>query len=192
VKDTPQWEGGRVDNPALDGKRRQIRDLIQASEDHAKDPDRLFADGFESGDLGAWASSVESLPGQQLSVTPQAAMCGARGLEVRLFPAAPTAYLVDDTPAGETGYRCRFRFQAVGHVLDRLVRGHGSDSRPERRRARECCVSLILAWAETVPSEVRKRTPSARPERGRRTFVQYSSSSSARVKATPPAAPRSR
>ena len=70
-------------------------------------PEYLFADGFESGDLGAWSSSV--IDGGDLSVTSAAAIGGGFGLEARIDDNR-SIYVGDETPDGETIYRARFYF----------------------------------------------------------------------------------
>jgi hypothetical protein len=68
---------------------------------------RIFADSFESGTTAAWSGSNGSV-----SVTPVAAMAGARGLAVTLPGGRNNrvSYLTDTSPAGETGYHARFSF----------------------------------------------------------------------------------
>ncbi len=70
-------------------------------------PDLIFKDGFESGNLSAWSSSVGD-PGD-LVVTNTAALVGSQGLQVRIDDNTPT-YLVDNTPNAEARYRARFYF----------------------------------------------------------------------------------
>src|SRR6266545_4788690 len=70
--------------------------------------DLIFADGFESGFLGAWTSY--SIDGGDLSVSPAAALAGStKGLQA-LINDNNDLYLTDDTPAAEPRYRARFYF----------------------------------------------------------------------------------
>jgi len=66
-------------------------------------PDLIFADGFESGDTGAWSQEV----GTGFTVTSGAALVGSYGLSVDLNN-DNARYLIDQTPDGETHYRVRF------------------------------------------------------------------------------------
>lgn len=66
----------------------------------------LFADGFESGSLSAWSASVTD--SGDLSVTTNAALVGARGLQA-LIDGTGTIYVTDNTPASEPSYRAQFR-----------------------------------------------------------------------------------
>jgi hypothetical protein len=70
-------------------------------------PDLIFSDGFESGNLGAWTSSVTD--GGNLGVTSTAALVGTRGLQALINDNNPI-YLVDDGPNAESRYRVAFRF----------------------------------------------------------------------------------
>jgi PKD repeat protein len=70
-------------------------------------PDLIFADGFESGNLSAWTSTVTG--GGDLSVDPQAALVGNQGLQVDIND-NEAIYLVDDSPDNEPRYRARFYF----------------------------------------------------------------------------------
>ena len=67
----------------------------------------LFADGFESGDLSAWSSSVTD--GGDLSVTAQAAMAGSYGLQTLIDDWNPI-YVWDDSPELESQYYASFQF----------------------------------------------------------------------------------
>ena len=69
--------------------------------------DLIFADGFESGNLGAWTSSVTD--GGDLSISPGAALGGNQGLQA-LIDDDNSVYLIDDSPNSETRYRARFYF----------------------------------------------------------------------------------
>ncbi|MCE7985133.1 MAG: hypothetical protein DYG89_28505 [Caldilinea sp. CFX5] len=69
--------------------------------------DLIFADGFESGNLSAWSSSVTG--GGDLSVSPAAALAGAQGLQA-LINDNFAIYVVDDAPTAEPRYRVRFYF----------------------------------------------------------------------------------
>jgi len=69
--------------------------------------DIIFADGFESGGLGAWTSAA--LDGGDLSVSPAAALAGTQGMQA-VVNDAHTLYLTDDTPNAEAHYRARFYF----------------------------------------------------------------------------------
>jgi hypothetical protein len=68
-------------------------------------PDPIFADGFESGTLSAWSSSVTD--GGDLSVTAAAALVGNFGLQA-LINDNNSIYVTDETPDVETHYRARF------------------------------------------------------------------------------------
>lgn len=69
--------------------------------------DPIFSDGFESGDLSAWSSSV--IDGGDLSVGASAALTGTNGLQAVLDDNNPI-YVVNDTPNAELRYRARFYF----------------------------------------------------------------------------------
>ena len=69
-------------------------------------PDLIFADGFESGDLDAWAA-VKSDGG--LQVKPEAALVGAFGVEAAINDTA-LLYVTDWSPFAEKQYRARFTF----------------------------------------------------------------------------------
>jgi hypothetical protein len=69
--------------------------------------DLIFANGFESGNLSAWSSSVTDAG--DLSVSPAAALKGTRGMQVVVDDTA-TIYVTDETPNAEPRYRARFYF----------------------------------------------------------------------------------
>lgn len=69
--------------------------------------DLIFADGFESGNLTAWSSSVTG--GGDLNVSPAAALVSAQGLQA-LINDNFAIYVVDDAPTAESRYRARFYF----------------------------------------------------------------------------------
>jgi len=76
------------------------------------DPDRIFADGFESGNLSAWSSS--SGDGGDLTVSPFAAMRGSfQGLS-GLVDDLAALYVQDDSPHDESQYRARFYLDPNG------------------------------------------------------------------------------
>ncbi len=70
-------------------------------------PDVIFADGFESGGLGAWSSS--STGSGTLSVTTSAALAGAYGMQA-LINSTTARYVQDTLPYAEPRYRARFYF----------------------------------------------------------------------------------
>ena len=69
--------------------------------------DLIFADGFESGNLSAWSSSVTD--GGDLSAAGEAALVGSYGLKA-VADDIQAIYVVDDTPSGEARYRAHFHF----------------------------------------------------------------------------------
>jgi hypothetical protein len=69
--------------------------------------DLIFADGFESGNLAPWSSSL--VDGGDLSVSPSAALVGNQGLQAVIDDNNPLV-VIDDSPASETRYRVRFYF----------------------------------------------------------------------------------
>jgi hypothetical protein len=73
-------------------------------------PDRIFADGFESG-LAPW--SVTSTDGGDLSVTGAAALEGSQGLQ-GVVDDTVGIWVQDDTPENEGRYRARFRIDPNG------------------------------------------------------------------------------
>jgi subtilisin family serine protease len=93
--------------------------------------DLIFSDGFESGDLAAWTSSVAD--SGDLSVSPGAALVGSQGLQA-LIDDNNALVVIDDSPSAETRYRVRFYFDpnsipmAIGnaHLLLQGFTGSGS------------------------------------------------------------------
>jgi hypothetical protein len=71
------------------------------------DPDLIFADGFESGNLSAWSASVTD--GVDLSVSASAALIGTWGLQAVLDDNR-AIFVTDDRPSAETGYGVKFHF----------------------------------------------------------------------------------
>jgi hypothetical protein len=71
----------------------------------------LFSDGFESGNLTAWSTVVDT--DSDLSVIVGAALHGSYGLNV-LVDNNTVLYVRDDTPSAEKRYRCRFYFDPNG------------------------------------------------------------------------------
>lgn len=69
--------------------------------------DLIFADGFESGNLAAWSSSM--VDGGDLSASPSAALLGSQGLQA-LIDDNNSLVVIDESPALETRYRARFYF----------------------------------------------------------------------------------
>jgi Big-like domain-containing protein/calcineurin-like phosphoesterase family protein/fibronectin type III domain protein len=67
--------------------------------------DPIFSDGFESGSLSAWSSSVTD--GGSLSVSSAAALNGSYGLQAAVNDNNPI-YVTDNTPNAEPRYRARF------------------------------------------------------------------------------------
>lgn len=67
----------------------------------------LFADGFESGNLSAWSSSVTQ--GSDLSAQASAALIGAWGMRATINDTA-SIYVRDNSPVNESAYRARFMF----------------------------------------------------------------------------------
>jgi|GEM_PF-5064998 len=76
--------------------------------------DVIFADGFESGSLSAWSSSVTD--GGDLSVNMSAALVGNQGLRA-VINNTTSIYVTDDTPNSETRYRARFYFDPNSVVM---------------------------------------------------------------------------
>jgi len=68
--------------------------------------ENIFADGFESGDLSGWTTSVGD---GDLNVTAGAALSGTYGLAITIDNKSAN-YVLDDSPAGEDRYRARFYF----------------------------------------------------------------------------------
>jgi hypothetical protein len=69
--------------------------------------DSIFSDGFETGDLSAWSSSVTD--GGNLNVTNVSAMLGSYGLQA-VINDNNSIYVEDGTPSNEPHYRARFYF----------------------------------------------------------------------------------
>jgi hypothetical protein len=67
----------------------------------------IFANGFESGNLGAWSSRV--VDGGDLRVLATAAMKGAWGMRARIDDNR-AIYVTDERPNAERRYRARFYF----------------------------------------------------------------------------------
>jgi hypothetical protein len=100
-------------------------------------PDVIFADGFEGGDLSAWASAATD--GGDLTVRAEAALrsttAGLRGV----VDDTAALYVQDDSPTDEPRYRARFYFdpngfdpgEEEGHFRLRLLVGFEED--PIRR-----------------------------------------------------------
>lgn len=70
-------------------------------------PDMIFANGFESGDLSGWSSSITD--NGDLGVSKGAALVGSYGLQAKVNDSNPI-YVEDDTPSSENRYRARFYF----------------------------------------------------------------------------------
>ena len=69
--------------------------------------DLIFADGFESGNLSAWSSSITDAG--DLTVSSAGALSGTYGLQATLDDNNPI-YVTDDKPSAEARYRTRFYF----------------------------------------------------------------------------------
>ena len=69
--------------------------------------DPIFSDGFESGDLSGWSSSVTD--GGDLSVSPTGALVDGEGMQAVINDNNPI-YVIDDTPNAEGHYRAFFYF----------------------------------------------------------------------------------
>ena len=69
--------------------------------------DLIFIDGFESGNLAAWSSSM--IDGGDLSVTSTAALLESQGLQA-VIDDNNALVVIDESPALETRYRTRFYF----------------------------------------------------------------------------------
>lgn len=65
----------------------------------------LFSDGFESGDTSAWTAETDTEG--DLTVTTGASLHGNYGMNL-LIDNTTEMYVIDNTPADETRYRCRF------------------------------------------------------------------------------------
>jgi hypothetical protein len=74
--------------------------------------DRIFADGFETGDLSAW--SAVSVENGDLQASAAAALAASsQGLEATVNDTEPV-YVMDETPADLPRYRARFYFDPNG------------------------------------------------------------------------------
>jgi RHS repeat-associated protein len=69
--------------------------------------EKIFADGFETGDTSAWITST--LDNGHLSVTPQAAIVGSNGLQATIDN-TNLMYVTDRSPIDDGRYRARFYF----------------------------------------------------------------------------------
>jgi len=67
----------------------------------------IFADGFESGNLAAWSSSI--VDGGDLSASTSAALFESQGLQA-MIDDNNAVVVIDESPALETRYRARFYF----------------------------------------------------------------------------------
>jgi len=93
--------------------------------------DLIFADGFESGNLAAWSSSLTD--GGDLGASPGAALVDSQGLQA-VIDDNNTLVVIDDSPTAEARYRLRFYFDpnsipmALGdaHVLFQGFTGSGT------------------------------------------------------------------
>ena len=74
----------------------------------------LFADGFESGSVGAWSSAVTS--SGRLSVTSAAGLAGSFGLQARIVNASQM-YVADATPSAAASFAVGFQFDPNSVVL---------------------------------------------------------------------------
>jgi hypothetical protein len=82
--------------------------------------DIVFADGFETGNFGAWTSV--SGDAARISAAPEAALSGVFGMKAVINGNTPS-YVTDVTPASEAGYHARFYFHPNGTI----TRGHAHD-----------------------------------------------------------------
>jgi subtilisin-like proprotein convertase family protein len=82
-----------------------------ASADAMPPADRIFADGFESGDLSAW--SGRSTDNGDVRAVADAALAGQFGLET-VVNDTQALHVRDETPDGEPRYRVRFSFDPNG------------------------------------------------------------------------------
>jgi subtilisin family serine protease len=78
--------------------------------------DKIYSDGFESGNLGQWSSAVTD--GGRLSVSGQAALAGSFGMQA-LINSTKSIYVVDTSPVAEATYHARFYFSPNNVVLPR-------------------------------------------------------------------------
>jgi len=70
-------------------------------------PEKIFEDGFESGDLSKWSQSV--IDRGNLSVSASAALVGSFGKQA-VIDDNKAIYVTDESPAAEKRYRARFYF----------------------------------------------------------------------------------
>ena len=73
--------------------------------------DLVFRDGFESGTLAAWSTSLTD--DGDLATSPGAALDGAQGLQAAVDDTSPL-FVQDESPADEGRYRARFLFDTNG------------------------------------------------------------------------------
>lgn len=71
--------------------------------------DLIFSNGFESGNLSAWSSTITD--NGDLSVSSAAVLSGTFGMRA-LIDSNGSIYVVDNTPTGLASYRARFHFDA--------------------------------------------------------------------------------
>jgi serine protease len=102
-------EAGPTFTPTWTGTATTIATLTHTPTSSATPgtSDLIFADGFESGNLTAWSSSM--IDGGDLSVGPSAAVVGSQGLQALIDDNNPLV-VIDESPAAETRYRARFYF----------------------------------------------------------------------------------
>ncbi|MGB8212272.1 MAG: hypothetical protein WCE68_01820, partial [Anaerolineales bacterium] len=72
-------------------------------------PDEIFLDGFESGDLSRW-DDAPATDGGELSANPAAAYWGQYGLQAVISGDKKDQYVQDTSPSSEEHYRARFYF----------------------------------------------------------------------------------
>ena len=89
------------------GNRTQVIETIVSPETEPGEPDVVFQDGFERGNLNAWSSSQTD--SGDLSVSTDAAIVDDFGLQATINDTNPL-YLTDLSPADENHYRARFYF----------------------------------------------------------------------------------
>ncbi|MDX6238045.1 MAG: hypothetical protein QOG10_2860 [Kribbellaceae bacterium] len=74
-------------------------------------PNKIFADGFESGGFGLWGATTGGVSATTTAKLATPIEPGStRGLQVTLSAAGGAGYLTDNTPAAETSYHARFVF----------------------------------------------------------------------------------
>lgn len=94
-------------------------------------PDMMFTDGFESGNLGAWSSAATG--GGDLSAATSATLMGTYGLQA-VINDNTSLYVSDTSPVNESRYRARFYFNphsismVSGDVHTLLLGRNGSGS----------------------------------------------------------------